>query len=241
MTAPARAVSSSRFVVGNLFHRHQGAVGSVRHDQQLALAADEHVAEAIGEAGVEQREVGPNRSQDDDRIARLEGIVDHLPVVAIGQQVGAQEAAKWNERKPLLSCLQCRVDRRAGRIDHAQGALLERRDEPWRGTVLAERHGGGLEGANAACADEDVRLDSADGNAQQMQVADAAAHQLARGGHRYARRILGNGEQRTVRDRGGERFEAAECGVWHGPSSQCFPQLSPEPEKKAGQGVPGRL
>ena len=138
----------------------------------------------------------------------------------LAQQVGVEKAAQRDEREPFLSRLQRRVDRRAGRIDHPQAAFLAApRRSAARCRTRPSVTAGGLERAHAAGADQHVGLDSADRHAQQMQVAHAAPDQLARGRHGDAGRILGNGEQRAVRDGSGERLEAADaalrdCGVW---------------------------
>src|SRR5438105_995699 len=43
-----------------LLHRHHRLCGGVRHGGELAVAADPDIALAIGERGVEQRDIGPD-------------------------------------------------------------------------------------------------------------------------------------------------------------------------------------
>ena len=100
------------------------------HAHQLAAHADPDVAVAIGERGVEQRDVGPDRRHEQDRIVRGEGIVDDPPVRPVAHQVRAEHAAQRHERHALLGRLQPGMDRGAGGVPDLDRTGRDRRDEP---------------------------------------------------------------------------------------------------------------
>src|SRR6185437_15215681 len=59
------------------------------HCRELAPAADPDIAGAVGHRRVEERDVGPDRRQQDDGIAAVgEGIVDDAPIRADLDQIG---------------------------------------------------------------------------------------------------------------------------------------------------------
>ena len=98
----------------------------------------EHVAGAVRHAGMEQRDVRLDRRQQHDRIVIAERIVDHAPVRPVLEDVGADQPAQRHERHALLGRLHGGVERRAGRVLHADGPAEDRGGEARRRAELAE-------------------------------------------------------------------------------------------------------
>ena len=182
----------------------------LRHAQQIAAAADEDVALAVGARGVEERDVGMDRRHDEDPVAGGERVVDHLPVGAVGEEVGPDHPAQRHERHALDAGEQTRVNRGTGRVEHAQAAVAHRLREPRRGAVLAERDRRGLDRRDAARADQNVGLDAARRQADEVQPLHAAPYDRARRRDRDAERIVRYRELRAVGDRCGELVQRAE-------------------------------
>ena len=185
----------------------------MRHGEQFPLTTDEHVAVAVGQWCVKQRDVGHDGWQQDDRVAGSERVVDHLPVGAGGEQIGPEQPAQRNERDALLPRLERGMDGRTGGVQDLQRAGLQRGGKARAGTELAESNSRGLDGLHATGTNQQVGLQSADGHADQVQAAHAPAHQRPGRGHRHASRVLRNGELGAIRDSRHQRVDAD----YHGP------------------------
>ena len=130
----------------------------MRHGGELAVAADPDIARAIGERGVEQRDIGPDRRQEHDRIVLAEGVVQNFPVRALRDEVGADQPAQRHERNALFRRLERGMQRGAGRVLDAERARGHGGGEARRRAEFAEAHRRGLDRLDAAGADEQLRL-----------------------------------------------------------------------------------
>jgi hypothetical protein len=108
------------------------------------------------------------------------------PVVAMPQDVGADQAPHRHEGRSLLRRHEAGVDRRAGRIADPDSARLHGFVEARRAACLAERHRARLDGPDEAGADELVDLEAAGRNANEMQAARPPFDDGPRQGHRDA-------------------------------------------------------
>jgi hypothetical protein len=196
--------------VDDFLHGDERIARRLRHPQQIAAAADEDVALAVGARGVEERDVGMDRRHDEDPVAGGERVVDHLPVGAVGEEVGADHPAQRHERHALDAGEQARVNRGTGRVEHAQAAVAHRLREPRRGAVLAERDRRGLDRRDAARADQNVGLDAARRQADEVQPLRAAPHERARRRDRDAEGIVRYRDLLAVGDRGSELVQRTE-------------------------------
>ena len=176
----------------------------MRHGEQLAPAAYVHIARAIGERRVEQRDVGIDRGQHGYLVSGIKRIVDDLPVRARCEQVAADQSAQGDERQAFLPGLKRGMHRRAGRVEHADATVAQGIDETVRRPEFAQRHRRGFNDVDGAGADQYLRLQPADGHAYQVQAAHAAAHEFARGGHGHAAIVRGDHEFGAVGYRGGQ-------------------------------------
>ena len=206
-----------------LLHRHHRLCGGVRHGGELAVAADPDIALAIGERGVEQRDIGPDRREQHDRIVIVEGIADDLPVLPMREHVGAEQPAQRHERNTLLRRLERGVQRRAGRVLHPDRARRDGCREARRRAEFAEAHRGGLDRRHAARADEQVGLQARGRQRDEVQAFDAAADQRARRRHGDARRLARYGQHTTIGDgrqsfldRPGDHGQGLGAGVMQG-------------------------
>jgi len=89
------------------------------------------------------------------------------------------------------------VDRRAGRVLEPDLALAHGFDEARRRAEFAERHCGGLEGVDAACADQHIGLHAAHRHADDVQMPGVPADERAcrrHGDTRIIRRSPARGE-----------------------------------------------
>ena len=190
-----------QIAVDELLHGDHGLCPRMGHGGELALAADPDIAGAVGHGRVHQHHVGLDRRQQHDRIVRAERIVDHPPVRPVNENVGADDAAQRHERHALLRRLERCMQSRAGRVLHADGRRRDRGDKPRRRSELAEAHGGCLEHADAAGADQEIGLQARGRQRHQMEVLHAAADQGACRFHRHAGDLARHRQHDAVADR----------------------------------------
>ena len=136
--------------------------GRMSHGHELAARAEPHVAVLVGIGRVEERDIGPERRQQDDGIAAAIGkrIVDDVPVRPRAQKVGADEAAQRHEGHALLGRLERSVNRGAGGVADREPAAFDRCGEAGGVAELAEAHRRSLDGGDAARAHQEVRRDA---------------------------------------------------------------------------------
>src|SRR6185295_9733520 len=157
----------------------------------------------------------PDGGQGDDWIACSEWIVDNLPVLAIAQYIGADQAAQGNERQAFLAGLERGVDRRTCGIHDLDACGANGFDEARRGAEFTHGNSRSLDSADTAGADQHIRLQPARWHANQVQVTNATLDQFAGRGHRDTGRIFGYGKQRPVRDCTHECFERGQGSCAH--------------------------
>ena len=148
----------------------------MRHQHQLAPHADPDVAGAIGERGMEQRDVRPDRRHQQDRSRWPKGL-------SITRQSGrwrtrSEPSTPRSGRNGTPFSAACRPAWIAGQVEVAQRdrAGPDRGDEARRRPVLAERDRRRLDAAHAAGADQEVGLEA------QLRHADQVAGPARRGG-----------------------------------------------------------
>ena len=188
----------------------------MRHRHHLAPHADPDIAVPVGQRGVEQGEIGPDGLYQYERTGfGIERVVADRPVVTMRQQVGTDDAAYRHVGDALLGGLQAGVDRRAGTVDHLQGAGLARRGEARRRAELVHRHGGCFQHRHAAGADQQIALQADAGHADKVEAAHAARDQRPHHGHRTAAVIGSQRNLGAIADLRGEIFDIGEL-VGHG-------------------------
>ena len=162
----------------------EGRLGGMGHGREFPSAADPDVAVPVRQRAVENRDIGPDRRQQDDRpVAVAQGIVDHMPIIPPRHQVRADQTAEGHERHPLLGRLEGRMDGRASRIPHADVANLDGTDETWRRPDFAQTDGGGLDALDATGTDQNVDTHTPHRDHQKAEVAGPPDDEGADRGH----------------------------------------------------------
>ena len=201
----------------------------MRHGHELAAPPDEDIPLAIGERGVEQRDVGLDRGKRHDAVAGLEGVLDDLPILAMREEVASQNAAQRHEGEAFDGGLKRRVDRGTSRVLERDLAAAHRLDEARRRPKFAERHGRGLDDVDRARADQQFGLKPAHRNADEMEMLHPAPDEGARRRHGRARIIGRHRELRAIGDGGGEIVQIADLILAHGNlSSACDLKRDPK-------------
>ena len=153
----------------------------MRHAHQLAAHADPDVARTVGQRGVEQRHVGPDRRHEQDRI-----------VASANGLSMTRQSGRWRTRSepstprsgmngtPFSAA--CSPAWIAGQVESRISIAPALIAATNRGAApcLAERHGGGLDALHAAGADQQIGLEAELRHADQMQIPGAAPDQRAR-------------------------------------------------------------
>ena len=187
------------------------------HNLQFGMAADPDIAEAVGERDMEQRDIGHDRRQGDDRIVRGKGVVDNPVVAPVFDDVGADQPAQRHEGNAFFARLQPGIDGRTGAVDHPDRPRFHGAAEARRLAVFAERHAAGLDSRHAAGADQHVGLEPAGRGRHQMQVPHAAPDQGTGRRHRRAAAFgLEHGNLGAVRHLGGKPVDIGEKDIRHG-------------------------
>jgi hypothetical protein len=158
---------------------------------------------------MKQRNVRLDRGKEDDRIIIPEGIVDHLPIRPMYEQVGTDEAAQRHERNTLFRRLEGGMQGRAGRVLHPDAARPHCSGKARRRAELAQAHRGRLDCVDRTCSDQQVGLQARCGQRHEVQALDGAADERARRRHGDARLLARHRQHAAVGD-GRQRFiEAA--------------------------------
>ncbi len=150
---------------------------------------------------MEDSDIGVDRRHQYDRVLRLgKRVVDDVPILAVGQDIGADQAPNRLKRVSLLRRQQTGMDGRACGVHQAYRAILHRLVEARRTARFAQRNGARFHRRDEAGTNELIDLESAGRNADKMQVAGAVLDDRLRHRHRYTRIINRKRELRARLD-----------------------------------------
>ena len=196
----------------NSLDRHEGHAGGMGHGGQLAPPPDPDIAGAIGERGMEERDIGLQRRKKQQGIGIAIGIVDGAPIGPAPDQVAAQDPTQGHEGDALLRRLQPGMDGGTGGVADGDRSRLDRGGEASCRARLPQHDACRLDLGDGTGADQEIRLQPAGRHGQQAQTTRAPAQQRPRRRHGDADMVGGYGEQAAIGNPRRQRLEGEELG-----------------------------